>query len=128
MTDMMLRTLAALSDPHRIRIVELLRERPRTVNEVAQASGLRQPQTSKHLKVLSEAGIVKAEIQGNRRLYRLTKDPFRVLETWAASFSDSMGERFDRLDSYLSEMKQERGNQNESTENGDTDGRNRPHP
>ncbi len=126
MTDMMLTTLSALSDPTRLRIVELLKERPRTVNEIAEALDIRQPQTSKHLKVLNEAGIVGMEILGNRRRYHLSPLPFRLLEAWASGFKDVAGGRLDRLDDYLKEIKRERGMEDEGDAIEHTNGRRGP--
>lgn len=97
-------TLSALSEPNRLLIVELLREGPLTVGEIADRLGLRQPQTSKHLKVLSDNGIVEAKVDANRRIYRLRPEPFREMEFWAKSIRSVMQDRFDQLDAYLREL------------------------
>ena len=94
----------ALTEPHRLRIVELLRDGPMTVGEITQRLGLQQPQASKHLKMLSEAGIVEVQPQANRRIYRLRREPFQELEAWLHSFRRLWEERFDRLEDYLQEM------------------------
>ena len=52
----MMETLRALAEPNRFRIVELLRDRPRPVGEMVERLGLRQPQVSKHLRVLTGSG------------------------------------------------------------------------
>jgi DNA-binding transcriptional ArsR family regulator len=96
--------LSALAEPNRMRIVELLRDGPLTVGEIADRVGLRQPQTSKHLKVLSDQGIVDVEADANRRIYRLRPEPFRALNAWLDSFERIMRERFDNLDDYLREL------------------------
>lgn len=72
--------MRALAEPHRLKIVELLRERPLTVGEIAERLQLHQPQASKHLRVLGEAGIVVAHVDANCRIYRLRPDPFRELD------------------------------------------------
>src|SRR3989475_2885040 len=95
---------AALMEPNRLHIVELLRDGPLTVGEIAERLGLQQPQGSKHLKVLSEADIVEGQPQANRRIYKLRREPFQALETWLHSFRRLSAERFDRLDDYLLEM------------------------
>ena len=95
---------AALMEPNRVHIVELLRDGPLTVGEITQRLGLQQPQVSKHLKVLSEADIVEVQPQANRRIYRLRPEPFQELETWLQSFRRLWEERFDRLDDYLLEL------------------------
>jgi len=97
-------TLSALSEPNRMNIVELLRQGPLTVGEIADQLGLRQPQTSKHLKVLSDNGIVEMQAEGNRRIYKLRPEPFQALDSWIQSFQSVMQERFDNLDAYLKEL------------------------
>ncbi|MGE7949020.1 ArsR/SmtB family transcription factor [Lysinibacillus sp. NPDC093688] len=97
-------TLSALSEPNRMNIVELLRQGPLTVGEIADQLGLRQPQTSKHLKVLSDNGIVEMQAEGNRRIYKLRPEPFQALNSWIQSFQSVMQERFDHLDAYLKEL------------------------
>ncbi|MEH7393470.1 metalloregulator ArsR/SmtB family transcription factor [Bacillus sp. JJ1503] len=97
-------TLSALSEPNRMNIVELLRDGPLTVGEIADQLGLRQPQTSKHLKVLSDNGIVEVQAEANRRIYKLRAEPFQELDSWIQSFLRVMQERFDNLDDYLKEL------------------------
>ncbi|KMY31998.1 TrmB family transcriptional regulator [Lysinibacillus xylanilyticus] len=97
-------TLSALSEPNRMNIVELLRQGPLTVGEIADQLGLRQPQTSKHLKVLSDNGIVEVQAEANRRIYKLRPEPFQALDSWIQSFQSVMEERFDNLDEYLKEL------------------------
>lgn len=97
-------TLNALSEPNRMNIVELLRDGPLTVGEIADQLGLRQPQTSKHLKVLSDNGVVEVQAEANRRIYKLRTEPFQELDTWIQSFRRVMQERFDNLDDYLKEL------------------------
>src|SRR5207302_212175 len=63
--------LSALAEPNRRQIVELLRRKPRAVGEIADRLGLRQPQVSKHLRVLSEAGLVQVRPLAQQRIYRL---------------------------------------------------------
>jgi DNA-binding transcriptional ArsR family regulator len=97
-------TWAALMEPNRVHIVELLRDGPLTVGEITSRLGLQQPQVSKHLKVLSEVGIVEIQPQANRRIYKLRREPFQELESWLQSFRLTWEERFDRLDNYLLEL------------------------
>lgn len=97
-------TLNALSEPNRLNIVELLRDGPLTVGEIADQLGLKQPQTSKHLKVLSDNGIVEVQAEANRRIYKLRPEPFQALDSWIQSFRQVMQERFDNLDDYLKEL------------------------
>lgn len=96
--------MSALAEPNRLKIVELLRERPLTVGEIAERLQLRQPQASKHLSVLNEAGIVEAKVDANRRIYSLRPEPFRELDDWLESYRVIWEERFDRLDDYLQKL------------------------
>ena len=94
-------TFTALADPHRFQIVELLRERPHSVGEIADRLGLRQPQTSKHLRVLVGAGLIDLHPQANRRIAHLSPTPFRDLDDWLTRYRPLWEERLDRLDDYL---------------------------
>lgn len=110
--DQQWRKLSALSEPTRLRIVELLRdEGQQTVGEIAERLGLRQPQTSKHLRVLLESGILEVKADANRRIYTLRPEPFRALDAWLGSFRQVMEERFDNLDQYLRELQKKEENQ-----------------
>lgn len=111
--------LSTLAEPNRLRIVELLRNGPLTVGEIADQVGLRQPQTSKHLKVLNDQGMVDVEADANRRIYRLRPEPFRALDAWLNSFERIMRERFDNLDDYLQELQRQDKPQDHSDEQGE---------
>ena len=98
------RPLDAVGEPNRRRLLELLREHGEsTVNDLVEASGLRQPQVSKHLKVLAEADLVAARPDGRRRLYRLEPTGLRVAHDWFASFEEVWQQRFDALDQLVSD-------------------------
>jgi len=99
-----LATLSALAEPNRMAIVELLRDGPLTVGDIAERLGLRQPQASKHLKVLSDNGMVKVTADANRRYYSLRPEPFQALNRWVDSFRRVMEDRFDNLERYLQEL------------------------
>lgn len=71
--------MAALGDSARWRIVELLAERPRSVGELAELTGLRQPQTTKHLQTLARAGVVTVHPLGQRRVYAVEAAPLAGL-------------------------------------------------
>lgn len=96
--------LSALAEPNRMNIVELLRDGPLTVGEIADRLGIRQPQASKHLKVLSDSGIVEVKAEANRRIYKLRPEPFHTFDSWVNSFRRVMEERFDNLENYLREL------------------------
>jgi DNA-binding transcriptional ArsR family regulator len=93
---------AALADPHRRAIVALLLERPRPVGEIVEACGLSQPSTSKHLKVLRDAGLVRVRQDAQRRVYALDPAPIAELDAWLAPYRklwsaslDALGRRLD---------------------------------
>lgn len=93
--------LTALAEPNRQKIVELLRTGPRPVGEIAQRLHLNQPQVSKHLKVLSEAGVVEVHPIAQQRIYALRPQAFRELDDWLESYRRLWDERHDRLNDYL---------------------------
>jgi DNA-binding transcriptional ArsR family regulator len=79
------RTLAALADPTRRRVVDLLRERPRRAGELAAAFRVSAPAMSRHLRVLRTRGLVdesRDESDARARVYRLRPEPFRDLRSW----------------------------------------------
>ncbi|HVR32452.1 MAG TPA: metalloregulator ArsR/SmtB family transcription factor [Acidimicrobiia bacterium] len=94
-------TFGALGEPNRFQIVELLRSGPRSVGEIVEALGIRQPQVSKHLRVLSGAGIVAAEPRARRRIYRLESERFEEIAAWVDSFGAVWEARLDSLGAYL---------------------------
>ena len=97
----MLPTLTALAEPNRLRIVELLREGPRPVGKIAAALQLRQPQVSKHLRVLSEAGLVEVHPSAQQRIYRLRAEPFLALDAWLDRYRRFKEASYDRLEEHL---------------------------
>ena len=100
----MLETLTALAEPNRFRIVELLRAGPRPVGEIGERLHLPQPQVSKHLRVLRDAGLVDVQARAQQRHYELRAAPLRELNAWLERFRRIWDERFDQLDEYLIEM------------------------
>lgn len=99
------KTFAALGESNRLAIVELLREGELTVGQIADKLEMRQPQASKHLKVLSESGLVEVAADANRRIYKIKPEPFLSLESWLKTFKQQSEERYDKLDDYLKKIK-----------------------
>jgi DNA-binding transcriptional ArsR family regulator len=91
----------ALSDPNRRAVLALLLERPRPVGELVERLGLSQPGTSKHLKVLREAGLVQVRREANRRVYALDPGPIRELDVWLAPYRRLWNESLDELGRHL---------------------------
>src|SRR5580693_2595051 len=101
----MMATLRALAEPNRFQIVELLRDGPRPVGDMVDRLGLRQPQVSKHLRVLSEAGLVDVRVDAQRRIYALRPAPLQELEVWLERYRSLWEDNFQRLDALLDELK-----------------------
>lgn len=97
-------TLGALAEPTRMRIVELLRNGPLNVGEITNKLQIRQPQASKHLKVLNEAKIVDVHPVANRRFYKLRSQPLQEMDTWLSTFRSLWENQFDQLDEYLTKL------------------------
>jgi DNA-binding transcriptional ArsR family regulator len=92
---------AAVSEPARRQILELLRERERPVGELVQHLRLSQPGVSKHLRVLREAGLVRVRPDGKRRWYGLRAEPLAELDEWLAPYREYWGGRLDALEQHL---------------------------
>lgn len=98
---------SALGEPGRLRIVELLRSRPHSVGEIVERLGIRQPQVSKHLKVLAQVGVVRVQPQARHRIYHLEANVFEQLDEWVESFEALWEARLDSLGRYLEEEETE---------------------
>jgi DNA-binding transcriptional ArsR family regulator len=94
-------TWTALSDPHRRAAMALLLERPRAVGELVEALGLTQPGTSKHLRVLRDAGLVRVRIDAQRRVYEVDPEPLAELDVWLAPYRALWSASLDRLGAHL---------------------------
>jgi DNA-binding transcriptional ArsR family regulator len=101
----MMATLKALAEPSRFQIVEVLRNGPRPVGDLVDRLKLPQPQVSKHLRVLSEAGLVEVRVDAQRRIYELRPAPLQELEVWIERYRSIWEENYQRLDVLLEEMK-----------------------
>ena len=81
----------ALADPTRRHIFEALRDRPKTVGELAELQPVSRPAVSQHLRVLESARLVSVEPRGNRRLYSITRDGLDDVRRYLESFwSDAL--------------------------------------
>ena len=97
----MLATLTALAEPTRLRIVELLQSSPRYVGEIEELLVLSQPQVSKHLRVLREAGLVESTVDAQRRFYELRRQPFEEMAEWLDCYRRSWEGHLDALEAHL---------------------------
>jgi DNA-binding transcriptional ArsR family regulator len=97
-------TWTALSDPHRREVMSLLLQRPRSVGELVEHLGLTQPGTSKHLRILREAGLVRVRPEAQRRLYELNPAPLAELADWLAPYRAFWEARLDALGCHLDDI------------------------
>jgi DNA-binding transcriptional ArsR family regulator len=93
-----------LAEPTRRRILDLLRERPRLVGELTELLGLTQPGTSKHLRVLRDAGLVSVRRDAQRRWYELRPEPLAEVDAWLAPYRWLWADRLDALERHLDAM------------------------
>ncbi len=93
-----------LAESNRRRILGLLRERERPVGELVGTLTLSQPAVSKHLKVLRDAGLVEAQVDGQRRLYRIRPEPLRELDEWLGPYREMWSSSLDALERHLAAM------------------------
>ena len=82
-------------------MLELLRESPRAVGELVRITGLTQPGTSKHLRVLRDAGLVRARSEAQRRIYVLEPGPLAELDAWLEPYRRTWAESLDALERHL---------------------------
>ena len=94
---------AALAEPHRRQILDLLREGERSVGELVDHVRLTQPGVSKHLRVLREAGLVVARPHGRQRRYALRPEPLAEVDAWLAPYRALWTARLDALERHLEE-------------------------
>jgi DNA-binding transcriptional ArsR family regulator len=99
---------AALADPSRRRIVELLAPGPRPAGAIAGAFAMTPPAVSQHLKVLREAGLVKVEVDGSRRIYSLDPQGLAAVDAWLTEVRRYWTGRLDALERVLAEEKGDR--------------------
>jgi len=99
----------AIAEADRRDILDVLRTGEKAVGEIVNDLSMSQPQVSKHLRVLSEVGLVECRTQGRRRLYRVEPARLRPLHDWLAKYERAWNDRLDRLDDYLTELQEQQG-------------------
>src|SRR5215467_8475209 len=97
----------AIAEAHRRDILDSLIGREKAVGAIVEDLSMSQPQVSKHLRVLSEVGLVSWRADGRRRLYRLEPVRLRPLHAWVAKYEQAWNDRLDRVDDYLQELQQQ---------------------
>jgi DNA-binding transcriptional ArsR family regulator len=102
------RALEALADPTRRRIVELLADGELEAGTIAAEFPVSRPAVSRHLRVLREAGLVRARGEAQRRLYSLDPAPLAEVDEWLARYRTFWTNRLDALDTQLRRARRER--------------------
>src|SRR6478672_5047192 len=97
----------AIAEAHRREILDTLIAGEKAVGAIVSALSMSQPQVSKHLRVLSEVGLVRSRAEGRRRLYSLEPTRLRPMHDWLAKYEQAWNERLDRMDDYLKELQQQ---------------------
>jgi DNA-binding transcriptional ArsR family regulator len=95
----------AIGEAHRREILDTLIGGEKAVGAIVDDLSISQPQVSKHLRVLSEVGLVRCRAEGRRRLYRLEPEHLRPFHDWLAQYEQAWNERLDRMDDYLKELR-----------------------
>ena len=97
----------AIAEAHRRDILDSLITGEKAVGAIVDDLSLSQPQVSKHLRVLSEVGLVRCRVDGRRRLYRLEPARLEPFREWLAKYEQAVNARFDRVDDYLKQLQSE---------------------
>lgn len=102
-------TLAALSDPTRRAILARLAEGEATVNELAAPFAISQPAISRHIKVLTEAGLIVQRVEGTKRPCRLAPGALSELDEYLSMLRRALDQSYRRLDRLLAKQKGKKG-------------------
>jgi DNA-binding transcriptional ArsR family regulator len=97
----------AIAEAHRREILDALMAGEKAVGAIVNDLSMSQPQVSKHLRVLTEVGLVRCRAEGRRRLYRLEPARLRPMQEWLAKYEQAWNDRLDRVDDYLKELQQQ---------------------
>jgi DNA-binding transcriptional ArsR family regulator len=99
----------AIAEAHRREVLDALLAGEKAVGEIVNDVSMSQSQVSKHLRVLSEVGLVRCRADGRRRLYRLEPARLQPLHDWLAKYEQAWNDRMDRVDDYLKKLQQQGG-------------------
>jgi DNA-binding transcriptional ArsR family regulator len=97
----------AIAEAHRRDILDTLIAGEKAVGTIVNDLSMSQPQVSKHLRVLSEVGLVSCRAKGRRRLYSLEPARLQPFHDWLAKYEQAWNERMDRMGAYLKELQQQ---------------------
>ena len=97
---------SGLSDPTRLRIVELLAEHEElAAGEIAEHFDMTRAGVSRHLRLLEDAGFVLVRLDAQRRLYRLNPEPFAEIDRWLGTYRRFWGAKFAALRKHVEDGK-----------------------
>jgi DNA-binding transcriptional ArsR family regulator len=94
----------AIAEVRRRDILDVLMTGEKAVGTIVDDLCMSQPQVSKHLRVLSEVGLVRCRAEGRRRLYRVEPARLQPLQQWLTKYERALNDRMDRVDDYLQEL------------------------
>jgi DNA-binding transcriptional ArsR family regulator len=94
----------AIAEVRRREILDVLMTGEKAVGTIVADLSMSQPQVSKHLRVLSEVGLVRCRADGRRRLYHVEPGRLRPLQLWLTKYERALNDRMDRVDDYLKEL------------------------
>jgi len=97
----------AVAEARRREILDVLITGEKAVGAIVDDLSMSQPQVSKHLRVLSEVGLVRCRADGRRRMYSLDPARLRPLNEWLAKYEQAWNDRLDRVEDYLQELQQQ---------------------
>jgi DNA-binding transcriptional ArsR family regulator len=97
----------AIAEVRRREILDALMAGEKAVGTIVADLSLSQPQVSKHLRVLSEVGLVRCRAQGRHRLYSLESARLRPLHDWLSKYEQAWSDRLDRIDDLLKELQRQ---------------------
>src|SRR5437660_5361518 len=97
----------AIAEARRRDILDTLITGEKAVGTIVNDLSMSQPQVSKHLRVLSQVGLVSCRAEGRRRLYRLEPAHLGPFHEWLAKYEQAWNDRLDRMDDYLKELQQQ---------------------
>jgi len=101
----------AIGEASRREILDALLGGEKAVGAIVDDLSMSQPQVSKHLRVLSEVGLVSCRPEGRRRLYRLEPARLQPFHEWLGRYEQALNERMDRMGDYLKELPRKGGEQ-----------------
>lgn len=103
-----MQAFGALADDTRLSIIEELSKGERSVGDLVAKFDLRQPTISQHLKVLKEAGLVRARPEAQRRMYSIEPQGFRVVEMWLERHRRLWAKRLHAMEQFLDDHPEEK--------------------